>query len=212
MTKQIEMGTSGRTVGPLRPTGRVRIGDETFEARSEGSWVDADVDVVVVGQSPFGLVVRLRTEAEVDSNGNSRTSEISPGTTAETTPLNAPPALVERINGVVFGTIIACLLIPIAWLNGEPLSLYALLMPASGVVAGAVFQWCVRGAGDFMGPRANHRPLAYFVAAVVVLGAAIGVIAGLGSGFGFLGLAGALVLGTFLGGAFAWGGTILTIS
>jgi hypothetical protein len=85
-------------------------------------------------------------------------------------------------------------------------------MPASGAAAGATFQWCVRGAGDFMGPRANHRPLAYFVAAVVVLGATIGVIAGLGSGFGFLGLAGGLVLGTFLGGAFAWGGTILTIS
>ena len=86
-----------------------------------------------------------------------------------------------------------------------------LFAPVAGLAAGQIFRWCVRGASDFVGPRVDHRPLAYFVAVVTVLGGAVGIVIGLTGEYGFLGLSVGLVLGTLLGGLLAWGGMILTI-
>ena len=207
MTEQISMGVRGRAIGPLRPSGRIQIDGETFEASSEGTWIDNDAEVVVVGRRAFGLVVRPANETKEKPTANSVASTVS----SETTPLNAPPAFVERINGIAFGVIAAGLLVSLGLLTGKPLSLSALLTPVGGVVAGVIFQWCVRGAIDFVGPRVDHRPLAYVVATMTMLGAAAGVVFGLGSGFGFLGLSVGLALGTLLGGLLAWGGIILTM-
>jgi membrane-bound ClpP family serine protease len=52
----------GRHVGataladtPLRPTGRIRIGEETYEAQSAGEWVErgAQVKILAVAGSRF---------------------------------------------------------------------------------------------------------------------------------------------------------------
>jgi hypothetical protein len=192
----------------LRPSGKVQIDGKTFEASSEGTWIDTDAEVFVVGRSSFGLVVRPATEAGEGPRDDSTESVVSGGNAAETTPLNAPPALVERINAFRFGLIAAGILVSLGLLAGKPLTLSALFAPVGGMLAGLVFQGCVRGASDFVGPRVDHRFLAYIVATLAILGAATGVIFGLGSEFGYLGLSAGLVLGTLLGGLLAWGGII----
>lgn len=49
------VGASALADTPLRPTGRIRIGDETYEAQTSGDWVErgAAVKVVSVAGSRF---------------------------------------------------------------------------------------------------------------------------------------------------------------
>jgi membrane-bound serine protease (ClpP class) len=56
-------GSAGVTHTVLRPVGRVRIGDETFEAVAEGGYIDEGATVVVVAHKGGELVVAARPEA-----------------------------------------------------------------------------------------------------------------------------------------------------
>jgi hypothetical protein len=47
----------GITIGPLNPTGVVRIEDRDFPAKSQGGFVDDGVRVQVIGQEAFGVLV-----------------------------------------------------------------------------------------------------------------------------------------------------------
>ena len=54
----LELGTEGRSVGPLRPSGRIRIGDELVDVVTEGDFVDGDTLVKIVAKRGNRLIVR----------------------------------------------------------------------------------------------------------------------------------------------------------
>lgn len=56
------VGTSAESVTVLRPVGKVRVGQDVFEAVAEEGWVDAGVPVVVVSHRAGQLVVASRPE------------------------------------------------------------------------------------------------------------------------------------------------------
>ncbi|WP_425395792.1 DUF5685 family protein [Aeoliella sp.] len=62
-------GKTGATVGPLNPSGVVRIDGEDMPARCESGWVDADTEVRVIRKESFGVVVR-QVEPEDDQKKN----------------------------------------------------------------------------------------------------------------------------------------------
>ncbi|MGV3486649.1 MAG: NfeD family protein [Planctomycetaceae bacterium] len=55
---EIEIGQIGRTSGPLRPTGRIRIGEHLVDVTTEGDFVDNDVAVKVISRQGYRIVVR----------------------------------------------------------------------------------------------------------------------------------------------------------
>ena len=57
------VGQTGRTTSQLNPSGIVEIDSQRLPAQSEGAWIDAGVEVEVVKQSRFGVVVRPKTSA-----------------------------------------------------------------------------------------------------------------------------------------------------
>jgi len=57
-TDTLEVGDVGRTQGPLRPNGRIRIGEGIFDVVSEGDFVEHDVEVKVVARFGNRIVVR----------------------------------------------------------------------------------------------------------------------------------------------------------
>jgi hypothetical protein len=54
----VRVGDQGRTLTPLSPSGKVVFAGVTYEARSERELIDRDCNVVAVGGTRFGLVVR----------------------------------------------------------------------------------------------------------------------------------------------------------
>jgi hypothetical protein len=76
------VGSLGQTVGDLRPSGKVRVDDTVYEARSEGQWIDAGRQVVVVSFGPFGLVVREATAAEAAGVAAAETERVRDEATA----------------------------------------------------------------------------------------------------------------------------------
>jgi membrane-bound ClpP family serine protease len=54
---QRHVGVTALADSPLRPTGRIRFGDDTFEAHTAGEWVErgAQVKVVAVSGSRFAV-------------------------------------------------------------------------------------------------------------------------------------------------------------
>lgn len=54
----LKVGDRGRTVSRLSPMGKVEIGGQTFEAKSQGPYVDPQCAVEVVGFENFSVVVR----------------------------------------------------------------------------------------------------------------------------------------------------------
>jgi len=55
----VEVGKEGQTVGPLRPSGRVRFGDELYDVITEGDFVDGDTTVKIVSKRGNRIVVRV---------------------------------------------------------------------------------------------------------------------------------------------------------
>ncbi|QDV66182.1 NfeD family protein [Crateriforma conspicua] len=56
--QRIAIGTVGRSVSPLRPSGRVQVGDDFLDVVTEGDFVDPDVLVKVVAKQGARVVVR----------------------------------------------------------------------------------------------------------------------------------------------------------
>jgi len=57
----VRVGAVGRTLTPLRPSGRVQIGDQIVDVVAEMGFVDADVEVRVVAVERFRTVVERAT-------------------------------------------------------------------------------------------------------------------------------------------------------
>ena len=56
--QQVQIGQEGQAIGPLRPSGRIRIGDELLDVVTEGDFVDSDTRVKVVAKNGNRIVVR----------------------------------------------------------------------------------------------------------------------------------------------------------
>ena len=55
------VGQTARTIGPLNPSGLVKLGEEDFPAVSENSdWIEPDTAVIIVGHDQLGLQVRVQ--------------------------------------------------------------------------------------------------------------------------------------------------------
>ena len=58
------LGKTGRTVTPLRPAGTAEIEGNPISVITQGGWLDADVEVTVVGTDGVTPVVRRAQEPE----------------------------------------------------------------------------------------------------------------------------------------------------
>ena len=56
--QRIEVGEVGQTISPLRPSGKMQVGDFTVDVVTEGDFVDAGTDVKVIGKQGARVVVR----------------------------------------------------------------------------------------------------------------------------------------------------------
>ncbi|MEZ6090661.1 MAG: hypothetical protein R3C05_22115 [Pirellulaceae bacterium] len=76
MTTPIHIGDRGKTLGPLKPTGRVTVNGQPVEATSEGEWIDSDSDIVILGGNTRRVIVRLLSgETKCLSNNTSQGSD-----------------------------------------------------------------------------------------------------------------------------------------
>ena len=89
------------------------------------------------------------------------------------------------------------------------MSVYALLVPASGAIAGRLFRSFVGIAIETIGPREDHRPRATVVALSILVASLVGSAIGLKVGLGFLGLCCGVSLGALIGGSLAYAGWIV---
>lgn len=54
----MQVGDRGVTLSRLSPMGKVEIGGRTYEAKSQGAYVDQQRDVEVVGFENFSVIVK----------------------------------------------------------------------------------------------------------------------------------------------------------
>ncbi len=204
----IRIGEKARTVGPLRPSGRVLIHGQTFHASSEGTWIESDTDVVIVGGTTRRVVVR---EADHTTDSLEKRGEpLGDENAYEPTPLQSPPAWVERIDSVRIGFFLGVLLVPLVLLSGTPFTVYALGVPIAAALAGWLFRVFVAKASEAVGPREDHRSQANAIAMLTVLGTVIGAAIGMSTAPGFLGLCCGIPLGALAGGILAYVAIVLS--
>ena len=56
------MGRVGQTVGPLKPSGIVRIDGQDFPAQAALDYIEAGESVKVIGENAYGLIVLVSTD------------------------------------------------------------------------------------------------------------------------------------------------------
>jgi len=56
--EELQVGDRGVTLSRLSPMGKVEIGGRTYEAKSQGAYVDQQRDVEVVGFENFSVIVK----------------------------------------------------------------------------------------------------------------------------------------------------------
>jgi membrane-bound serine protease (ClpP class) len=56
--ERVEVGNTGRTLGPLRPSGRILIDDEIIDVVTEGDFIAGDTQVRVIAKQGHRIVVR----------------------------------------------------------------------------------------------------------------------------------------------------------
>jgi hypothetical protein len=208
MATQIQLGMKAKTLGPLKPTGRVSIDGHTMDASSEGMWIDGDVNVVIVGGCTRQVIVRVYSnDGDLPPNSGQQLPEEN---AIETTPLRAPPAWVERIHSVKIGIVIGIVLVPIAWMLGTPMSSSAILVPVSCAMAGWLLQMFVGRTVEMVGPREDHRPLARATALIVLCCSLVGAAVGVNFDTGFLGLSCGIPAGALVGGVMTFVGWIVS--
>jgi hypothetical protein len=62
--RQVKVGEGGRTVGPMRPAGRVEISGFSYDARTLGEFLDGDVYIIVEKVDAFSIIVRAMRPGE----------------------------------------------------------------------------------------------------------------------------------------------------
>lgn len=59
------IGKSGLTVGPIARKGTIRIGNELWQSETDNEYIEAGVEVIVIGQT--GLKLNIRKKKREDS-------------------------------------------------------------------------------------------------------------------------------------------------
>ena len=59
------IGKSGLTVGPIARKGTIRIGNELWQSETDHEYIEAGVEVIVIGQT--GLKLNIRKKKQEDS-------------------------------------------------------------------------------------------------------------------------------------------------
>jgi hypothetical protein len=137
-----QVGSLGRTLGELRPAGKVEILGAAFEARSEGPWIGAGQQVVVVRGDAFGLVVRAATaeEAAAVAAAEQQRQESQDCERQRQAWLQNRRRARHLVAGAILGATLgaAC----VTWLRareGSSLGWADALFPAGGLVLGLIY-------------------------------------------------------------------------
>lgn len=194
MKSLTRIGDRALSLGPLKPTGKVRLGEAVVAAASTGEWIDSDTQVEVIGRDGDRLTVRPVRDGEPQLTNHGQ--PLAERRQESLEPLEAPPAWVERINPVKIGFFIGAIIGFVVWLQGAPLSLSALSVPLAGAIAGWAFRRLVAIPAEAAGPRSDHRPFANAVAFGVCFTTIVAAFIGYGVSGTFLGTSTGLVIGT----------------
>lgn len=197
MDSQISIGDLATTSGPLKPSGKICIGDKAFDAATQGDWIGDGTPVVIVGGDSRRVIVRIYNEGANPPPDHGK--PLQKAKANESTLLEFPLAWVERINAELLGGIMGFVMIPLAWISETPITIEALLLPFAGAVAGWLFRGSVGTALKSAGPREDHRPVAVLIAFFVVVCSLAGSAMGLAVLGGFWGLSLGLAIGALLG-------------
>lgn len=54
----VSVGDRGRSLSRLAPVGKVEFGGRTYEAKSQGGYIDSGIEVELVGFDDFSLIVK----------------------------------------------------------------------------------------------------------------------------------------------------------
>ncbi|WP_182865595.1 NfeD family protein [Rhodopirellula sp. JC639] len=194
MVSLTRIGDRAFSLGPLKPTGQVRLGDAVVAAASTGEWIDSDTEVEVLGRDGDRLTVRPVRDGEPQLTNHGQ--PLAERRQESKEPIEAPPAWAEKINSVKIGLVIGAITGFVVWLQGAPLSLSALSVPLAGAISGWVFRRLVAIPAEAAGPRSDHRPFANAVAVGVGFTTMVGAFIGFGVSGTFLGTSLGLVVGT----------------
>jgi len=61
--KQVNPGDQGIVVSPLRPSGKIRVGDQTYDVVTEGDFIERNANVVVIKISGNRIIVERKHDA-----------------------------------------------------------------------------------------------------------------------------------------------------
>ena len=56
--QRVEVGNRGQTVSPLRPSGKIQVGDFMVDVVTEGDFVESDHQVEVIAKQGARVIVR----------------------------------------------------------------------------------------------------------------------------------------------------------
>ncbi|HBN74447.1 MAG TPA: hypothetical protein DD473_01235 [Planctomycetaceae bacterium] len=202
MDNPLRIGDTGKTVGSLKPAGKIEVNQKIFEARSEGNWIDSDTKVVIAGGESQCPIVRAFDESEFEITNQGEL--LAESKVSEITPLEYPSSWVEKVNYTLCGVIFGVLIIGYALISGEPLTLSAFFLPVAGGISGRILQRFVAMPAEVAAPRENHQTQAEWIAATCVAFTMLGVLIAVTSDLGFPLSALCLFAGTLTGGLISW--------
>ena len=56
--QRVEVGDTGSTISPLRPSGKMQVDDFTVDVVTEGDFVEPGIEVKVIGKQGARVIVR----------------------------------------------------------------------------------------------------------------------------------------------------------
>ena len=198
MSDEIRIGERATTKGPLKPSGQIRMGNTVISAVSTGEWIDSDIAVEIVGGTQDRVQVRPVDTEQTQLTNHGQSLAGRQHESADT--LEAPPAWVEKINPIGIGFVAGTIIGLVVWVEGEPLSVFALSVPLAGAISGWMFRRLVAIPAEAAGPRADHRPLATAIAFGVCFATILGAMIGFNVSGNFLGTSCGLIVGSVTSG------------
>ena len=200
----VSLGAVGKTTGPLSPCGVVAIKGQRFNATTDGTFIESEARVVVVGRQENVLVVRrFDGEHTVQPSTQDATPFQQPeGLDAEIVqPHTRLESFPSRFVFVAAGTVGALIMA----ISGQvPWNWDLIALPVAGLLAGSIFNYAVSAPRQLAAPFADHR----LHTSVFGISMSIMMILGTVAGLGFLGGPLGASLGWFVG---ALGGLVILI-
>jgi len=202
MANQLCFGERGYTNGPLKPGGEIRVGNQNVQATSKGEWIDDQVEVEIIGGTNHRVVVR---QYEPDAPTVDHLGMPLPGHESQgAMPIEYPRSWIEQIHLESIGALLGMFAAIAIWLQGEPVSPFAIGLPIAGGFVGHAIRRLATYCGDFVGAYADPRPLVRGIAGLIFVGTLLGVSIGYAVGGNFFGATAGIFIGAFLAAATAF--------